>query len=144
MLAELTLSALIHNILVNGLGLEVLDGEAGGELDGILNLPALVIEALQVNDEYAGRLLDGEALLRVSLNVPAARTLVLVVAQEVLRAAEVVKAFFEGVVADPLVIRLLSLRDVHRDAAEVFIGAAGLHASEALDLTPTLAAENLE
>ena len=144
MLAELTLAALIHDILVDGLGLEVLDGEAGGELDGILNLTALVVEALQVNDEDAGGLLDGEALLCVPLNVPAGRTLVLVVTQEVLRAAEVVKAFFKGVVADPLVIRLLYLRDIHRDAAEVFIGAARLHAGEALDLTPALAAKNLE
>jgi len=143
-LAELTLSALIHDVLVDGLGLEVLDGEAGGELDGILNLPALVVEALQVNDEDAGRLLDGKALFCVSLNVPAGCTLVLVVAQEVLRAAKIVKAFFEGVVADPLVIRLLSLRNVHGDATEVFIGAGGLHAVEALDLTSTLAAKNLE
>ena len=97
-----------------------------------------------MNDENAGGLLDGEALLRVSLNVPAGRTLVLVVPQEVLRAAKVVKAFFEGVVADPLVIRLLSLRDVHGDATEVFIGAAGFHAGEALDLAPALAAKNLE
>ena len=47
-------------------------------------------------------------------------------------------------VADPLVIWLLSLRDVHGDATEVFIGAAGFHAGEALDLTPALAAKNLE
>ena len=144
MLAESTILALIHDVLVDGLGLEVLDGEAGGELDGILNLPALVVEALQVNDENAGGLLDGEALLCVSLNVAAGRALILVVAQEVLRAAKVVKAFFEGVVADPLVIRLLSLRDVHGDATEVFIGAAGFHAGEALDLAPALAAKNLE
>ena len=144
MLAESTLPALIHDVLVDGLGLEVLDGEAGGELDGILNLPALVVEALQVNDEYAGGLLDGEALLCVPLNVPAGRTLILVFAHEVLRAAEIVKAFFEGVVADPLVIWLLSLRDVHGDAAEIFIGAARLHAGEALDLAPALAAKNLE
>ena len=84
MLAEFTLPALIHDVLVDGLGLEVLDGEAGGELDGILNLPALVVEALQVNDENAGGLLDGEALLCVSLNVAAGRALILVVAQEVL------------------------------------------------------------
>ena len=54
MLAESILPALIHDVLVDGLGLEVLDGEAGGELDGILNLPALVVEALQVNDEDPG------------------------------------------------------------------------------------------
>ena len=47
-------------------------------------------------------------------------------------------------VARPLSIWLLPLRYVHGDAAEVFIGAAGLHAGEALDLTPALAAKNLE
>ena len=54
MLTPLSLPSLIHDILVNGLGLEVLDGEAGRKLDGILNLPALVVEALQVNDEDPG------------------------------------------------------------------------------------------
>ena len=140
----LCLPGLIDDILVNRLGLKVLDGEAGRELHGILNLHALVIEALQVNDEDPRRLLDGEALLRVSLYIPTGRALVLVLAQKVLRAAKVVKAFFEGVVPDPLLIRLLPLRDVHRDAAEVFIGATGLHAGEALDLTPALAPKNLE
>jgi hypothetical protein len=37
-----------------------------------------------VNDEDPGRLLDGEALLRVPLHIPAARTLVLVLTQQVL------------------------------------------------------------
>jgi hypothetical protein len=104
MLAPLSLPSLIDNILVNGLRLEVLDGEAGRELNGILNLPALVVESFQVNDEDPRRLLDGEALLRVPLHVPAARTLVLVLTQQVLRAAEIVEAFFEGVVAGPLSI----------------------------------------
>jgi hypothetical protein len=84
MLTPLSLPPLIDDILVNRLGLEVLDGEAGRELDGILNLPALVVESLQVNDEDPGRLLDGEALLRVPLYIPAARTLVLVLTQQVL------------------------------------------------------------
>ena len=47
-------------------------------------------------------------------------------------------------VADPLIIWLLPLWYVHRDAAEVLIGAASLHAGEALDLTPALAAKYLE
>ena len=47
-------------------------------------------------------------------------------------------------VAGPVSVGLLPLRYVHGDAAEVFIGAASLHAGEALDLTPALAAKNLE
>lgn len=83
-LAPLSLPALVDDILVNRLGLEVLDGEARRELDGILNLPALVVEALQVNDEDPGRLLYGKALLRIPLHMPAGRTLVLVLAKKVL------------------------------------------------------------
>ncbi len=114
----------LYHMRIDRLTFKTLQGKSLRRLYSVLDFISLVIKSYQLNYKDARTLFDREALFCIT-HLPAIRTIILIFINEIFRCAKIIETFLERKhrICLFLILTFQFLRDVKRNAGEIFICA---------------------